>query len=207
MRSLVAEQLRVRCFKRGCGYKLNHVAGLLFGERELNAAISVSPSLLDLTKSELISLLAAVVAILAALYARWSAVQTRRANEIQLHNERLKILRGLLDFRAEITAHGDQFNYSKLLELYNHVQLSEFYYRQDLYERLNRLFEHAREIDNLRRTLNHLGIIQRSSCEQQIQQRFESLEQDERTLEDDFRQFLRLVVRENFMRAWFRHRL
>ena len=46
--------------------------------------------------SDWIALLSAFVAILSALYARHSVQEARRANEIGLHNEKLKVFKGIL---------------------------------------------------------------------------------------------------------------
>lgn len=147
-----------------------------------------------MTISDLISLCLLFAAILAAVYARLSASQARRANEISLHNERLKIFRGLLDFRAEITAHGDQFEHAKLADLYNHLQLTEFYYDRKLYEAFKGFFDLAWEIDVLRHKQKTIGKPkEEAELVQRIQALFESLEGNEKELEEEFRKRLRLV--------------
>ena len=43
----------------------------------------------EVEASDVIAIIAAIVAVLASLYARWSALAAQKTNEIALHNERL----------------------------------------------------------------------------------------------------------------------
>jgi len=99
----------------------------------------------------LITLLFFLVAVLAALYARWAATAARRQNEIAIHNEKLKIFKAFLDFRTKLTAHGTNVSERDLyLELYPQVQLSEFYYSHAVYDEFEKFFDCLRKMIELR---------------------------------------------------------
>lgn len=100
--------------------------------------------------SEWIALLSAFVAILSALYARHSVQQARRANEIALHNEKLKIFKGILDLRAKLSANGVNIKEYELFSFYEYVQLSEFYFNKRIYEGVKDYFDCAWEVVKLR---------------------------------------------------------
>lgn len=96
--------------------------------------------------SEVVAVFAAFVAALSALYARWSAKASQRANEIAIHNERLRIYRGLLDFRAMLTTRGPGFPDEELWKFGDIVLLSEFYFSQSAHKALVKLLEDGNQI-------------------------------------------------------------
>lgn len=100
--------------------------------------------------SDWIALLSAFVAILSALYARYSVQQAHRANEIALHNEKLKVFKGILDLRAKLSANGVDIKEYELFSFYEYVQLSEFYFNKRIYEKVKDYFDCAWEIVKLR---------------------------------------------------------
>jgi len=53
--------------------------------------------------SDVIAAIALCASAGSALYARWAGKAAQRANEIAIHNERLRIYKGLLKFRAVLT--------------------------------------------------------------------------------------------------------
>jgi hypothetical protein len=95
---------------------------------------------------QLIALLSAFAAILAALYARYSINEAKRTNEISIHNEKLKIYKGILELRAKVNAHGVNIKETDLFGFYEYVQLSEFYYNKKIYNEIMTYFEEIWEI-------------------------------------------------------------
>lgn len=114
--------------------------------------------------SILIALLSAVVALLAAYYARRSSKaaehqaiiaqkaveQAKAQNRIAIHNDELRIYKAFLAFRGKITAHGVNFKDESLIEWYESVRLAEFYFSKDTTVALTSLYEKASDISNLR---------------------------------------------------------
>ncbi|MGO9613044.1 MAG: hypothetical protein ACLPX5_08415 [Dissulfurispiraceae bacterium] len=100
--------------------------------------------------ADLIALLAVFAAFFSARYAMHSAREVRRSNEIALHNERLKILRGILDLRAKLSAHGVDIKEEDLFRFYEYVQLSEFYFNKQIYEKVNDCYDCVYEMMDLR---------------------------------------------------------
>lgn len=96
--------------------------------------------------SSIIAIIAALVAMLSALYARWQAAAAGRANEIALHENRLKIYKGLSRFRAHIITRGSKLNEEEIWQFSEIVELSEFYFSADIHTHLNTVLEQAMEL-------------------------------------------------------------
>jgi hypothetical protein len=90
-----------------------------------------------------IALLALFVSGGAALYARWSAQATQRANEIAIHNERLSIYKGLQLFHMTLVTRGVGFPEEAIWHFSDHANLSEFYYSQSEYDQLKAIVDAA----------------------------------------------------------------
>ncbi len=100
--------------------------------------------------SDLIAIGAALIAGLAALYARWASISAQRANEIALHSERLKIYKSLLNHGSTLATRGVKFPENSLWSFHDAVQLSEFYFDPEVYKELDSILEDSFEILNLR---------------------------------------------------------
>jgi hypothetical protein len=96
--------------------------------------------------SDLIAPGSVVAAILAALYARWSALAAQRTNEIAIHNERLKVYRLVLDFAATVTSRGPNILEEHVWRFNEAVQLSEFYFDKKTHETLEGAFKEALDL-------------------------------------------------------------
>lgn len=108
-----------------------------------------------MTWSDLVALLAAFVAILSALYSRWSAKAAQRANEIAIHNEKLRIYRGLLDFRAALITRGPGFPDEVLWQFADVALLSEFYFSEGAHKEFAELVNDANKIKALHDVWRH----------------------------------------------------
>ena len=96
-----------------------------------------------------ISVVAALVALLSALYARWQALAAARANEIALHDSRLRVYNGLVRFRAHISARGTGIKEEEVWKFAEVAELSEFYFPGGISPRLNTVFEDALKLLSL----------------------------------------------------------
>ena len=96
--------------------------------------------------SYLISFLAILISGLSALYARHAVKEAMRSNEIAIHNERLRIFKGILELRGELVRRGVNIKEHDLFEYYEYVQLSEFYYNQTIHEKTKYYFDTALEV-------------------------------------------------------------
>lgn len=97
-----------------------------------------------------ISLVAIFISILSALYARRAANEASKANEIALHNEKLKIFKGILELRGKVMAQGVDIKEHELFSFYEYVQLSEFYYNHSIHEQVKDYFDCVQNIVILR---------------------------------------------------------
>lgn len=104
----------------------------------------------DIQTSDLIAIGAACIAGLSALYARWTVTEAKRANEIAIHNERLKIYKSLVDYRALLSAKGPRFSEEELWRFYEPVQLSEFYYGPNLHKEMLSIWDDSQTLLSLR---------------------------------------------------------
>ena len=90
-----------------------------------------------------IAVIAALVALLSAVYARWQARAAQHANEISLHEGRLSIYRGVGRFRVHITSRGTGILEEEVWKLAETVELSEFYFPSEIHKRLDEVFKNA----------------------------------------------------------------
>lgn len=97
----------------------------------------------------LISLFSAFAAILAALYARWQATAGKTANEISLHENRLKVYSGLSRFRVHITGQGTNFKEEEVWRFAEIAELSEFYFSENISVRMNSVFDRSLKLLSL----------------------------------------------------------
>lgn len=93
-----------------------------------------------------LSLLSLVVAAAAAAHAKSSADSAKRANEIAIHSERLKVFHGMLELRSRLTGSGTKLPDRRLFELYDFFVLCEFYFPQDIHHLATRFFDMAKEM-------------------------------------------------------------
>ena len=93
--------------------------------------------------SELVSIVAALLAVLAALYARWQAKASERQNEIALHNERLRLYHATLHFGATLAGKGPDIADGDAWKFKESAELTEFYFNDTIYQRLNTVFNDA----------------------------------------------------------------
>ena len=96
-----------------------------------------------------IAVVAALVAMLSALYARSQAIAAGRANEIALHDSRLRVYNGLVRFRAHISARGTGITEAEVRNFAEVAELSEFYFPGGVSPRLNTVFENALKLLSL----------------------------------------------------------
>ena len=91
--------------------------------------------------SDVIAVLALCASAGSALYARWAGKAAQRANEIAIHNERLRIYKGLLEFRSILTTRGPSFPDDEMWKFADLVLLSEFYFSKAAHEAMQKLLD------------------------------------------------------------------
>lgn len=96
-----------------------------------------------------ISFFSALAAILAALYARWQAMAAKTANQISLHENRLKVYSGLARFRVHITGQGAKVKEEEVWRFAEIAELSEFYFSGEIPARMNDIFERSLKLLSL----------------------------------------------------------
>jgi hypothetical protein len=90
-----------------------------------------------------VAIVAALVSMLSALYARWQVDAARVAIDISRHDYRLATYKGLGRFRSNIISHGASFSEEELWRFGDVVQLSEFYFPLEIYKDMDALFNDA----------------------------------------------------------------
>ncbi len=91
----------------------------------------------------LISLLSALVAILAAIYAKRQVKAAVAANQISLHASRMEVLDGLSRFRVHLTARGAAITEEEVWKFAEVVERSDFYFPEPVYKKMNDLHERS----------------------------------------------------------------
>ena len=98
--------------------------------------------------SAVTAVLAALVSALSALYARWQVGSAKKANEIALHEDRLSTYKGLVRYRAYITARGVGIK-EEVWKFAEVSELSEFYFSAYVHGRLESVFKRSLELLSL----------------------------------------------------------
>lgn len=96
-----------------------------------------------------ISILAALVAALSAVYASWQAQAAKRANSIALHDSRLSVYKGIVRFRAYISARGTDIKEDEVWKFAEVSESGEFYFPAPIHARLESVFERALQLLSL----------------------------------------------------------
>lgn len=99
--------------------------------------------------SSLISLCSAFVAMLAALYARQQASAAKKATEISLHENRLKVYSGLSRFRVHVTGQGTNIKEEEVWRFAEVAELSDFYFSENIAAQMNSVFDRALKLLSL----------------------------------------------------------
>jgi hypothetical protein len=101
---------------------------------------------MNISISDLIAVGSALVASLSALYARWAVKEAKRQNEISIHAERLNVYKGVNRFGSKLATHGPSIKDNDVWAFHEWVQLSEFYFSNSLYQRLNAALTNSFEL-------------------------------------------------------------
>lgn len=144
--------------------------------------------------SDLISIASFFGALLSALYARHAVGEARRANEIAVHNEKLRIYRDVLEIHGLLTTKGVTIKERDLFSHYECIQLAEFYFSPAIYEKLKLAFDTACEIANLSDSLEATvdKEVKASSIENLLA-RWRKTREDFTIVENEMKNHLRLV--------------
>lgn len=103
--------------------------------------ITLGAFLMPFDTSTLFAVGAAAFSGLSAIYARWQANATKRANEISLHQDRLSVYRGALRFASHVAARGTHVKEGEVWLFRESVDSSEFYYSASIPKDLAEVFE------------------------------------------------------------------
>lgn len=93
--------------------------------------------------SALVAFGAAFVSALSALYARWQANAAKRANEIALHENRLRVFNSLSRYRVHLTSRGASIAEEEVWRFAEAVELSEFYFPKKIQPMLQGIFDES----------------------------------------------------------------
>lgn len=111
---------------------------------------SILESFAAIETQNFLSVIAVVIAIAAALYARWAAKAAQRANEIAIHLERLHVFKAARHFQYEIQAIGLEYSDTVQGALIRGTELAEFYFAHTVSEALSKLIEKSQKLINER---------------------------------------------------------
>lgn len=98
---------------------------------------------IDINTSDIIAIGSAFFAGLAAWYARRTVQAAKHQNEISIHSERLRVYNGVITFGSRLAARGPAISESDVWSFNEWVQLSEFYFKNPIYQRLETAFRQS----------------------------------------------------------------
>lgn len=91
--------------------------------------------------SDLIALGSFLVALLAAVYARWAWREARRANDIAAHAKRMEIYKAFDALRFAMVQKADSISHEDVGRFYFPSRDSEFYFSPDVHDKVRKYFE------------------------------------------------------------------
>lgn len=91
--------------------------------------------------TEITAIVALVIALISAIYARRSAGSAHQANRIAIHQERLKIYKALLAHVSALSAQGVALRKDEAWQFYEPAILSKFYFKPAHSEKLVQIFD------------------------------------------------------------------
>lgn len=86
--------------------------------------------------SNVIAVISALISCLAAVYARWQAKSGAHANKIAIHENRLRVYKGVLRFHGHICAVGISISDKEFWDFVEISEISEFYYPKNIADKL-----------------------------------------------------------------------
>lgn len=101
---------------------------------------------IDINSSDIIAIGSAFFAGLAAWYARRTVQAAKHQNEISIHSQRLRVYNGVITFGSRLAARGPAIIESDVWIFSEWVQLSEFYFKNPIYQRLETAFRLSLEM-------------------------------------------------------------
>ena len=154
--------------------------------------------------SDWISIVAIVVSVVSAVFAWCSVKQSKRQNEIAIHNQKLVIYQEFSHLMVDLmTIGGLNLSRESLPDFYKVVRLSEFYYGPELGADLENYFI---QVDELLRARDQMREAERrnNSNLHEVQEKYLILEQRcqdfGKNLNSSLREKLRLVQPRQFTR-------
>lgn len=100
---------------------------------------------------EWVAIVALLVSALSAWYARWAVTESKKANEIAIHSEKLAIFKGFMNLKSGLSAHGGDFDEDDLFGFYRSANIAEFYFDKSISKSIQELLDIADEFIRYRR--------------------------------------------------------
>ncbi|MFZ7319741.1 hypothetical protein [Comamonas jiangduensis] len=118
---------------------------------------------IELGASDVIALLAFLVAGLSALYARWSWLEARRANRISLLGHRMEIYNAFFDLKMHMAQMAEFAELSEVSKFYYPSRSAKIYLPSGLANDIGKYFDACFSIADIRRKYG--GISRESSAD------------------------------------------
>lgn len=106
---------------------------------------------ITLSVSDVIAIVAALVAGLSALYARWSWHETKRANKISLLQHQKEIWDAFFELKMHMTQKAKFAELKEVSKFYYHARNAKIYFPRDLSEQIEKYYEACFWISDIHR--------------------------------------------------------
>lgn len=114
--------------------------------------------------SDIIAFGSFVVAILAALYARWAWSESKKANDIAIHGKQMEIYKSFDSLRFAMLQKACSITHEEVGKFYFPTRDSEFYFNEKIHKKVEEYFETCFELAEWSRKMK------RSLTKEQIQE-------------------------------------
>lgn len=112
--------------------------------------------LITLSSSDVIAIVAALIAALSALYARWASIEAKRANEISLLGHRKAIFDAFFELKMHMEQRGTRPEMEHVSKFYYPSRDAAVYFEKELSEKVSSYYSKCFKVADLARLGNAL---------------------------------------------------
>jgi hypothetical protein len=125
-------------------------------------------SQLNMSTSDVIAILALLIAGLSALYARWSWRETRKANQISLHTHKKEIYDAFFELKMHMTQKAESAELGDVSKFYYPSRNAKIYFPSKLSKDIEKYFEACFWIAHKNREYGGMSKESREECKPYI---------------------------------------
>lgn len=106
---------------------------------------------MEYVQNNLMEIVAILISLLSAIYARWSWNETKKANYISIHPNKMEIYDAYNDLVSYMKTAGIEVDIREVAKFYRYLEKSEFFFDNEIVNKLKAYFEICFELARLSR--------------------------------------------------------